>query len=91
MGGGGRADGRRGDAGRSISTILVVGLARCRMNLKICRSDAILARSVGPWRCSMRACAFRIAALPSGMRVVCVRGRGEITSAPPNDRDPSTE
>ena len=39
------------------------------------RSDAILERSVGPWCCRVRACAFRIAALPSGMRVVCVRVR----------------
>ena len=58
----------------SIPAVFVVGTARFRIHPKILRSDAILERSVGPWCCRVRACAFRIAALPSGMRVVCVRG-----------------
>ena len=67
----------------SIPAILVVGMVHVRMHAKICRLHAILGRSVGPWRCSMRAYAFPIAALHSGMRVVCVRVRENITSPPP--------
>lgn len=68
----------------SIPAILVVGMVHVRMHAKICRLHAILGRSVGPWRCSMRAYAFPIAALHSGMRVVCVRVRENITSPPPS-------
>ena len=67
----------------SIPAVFVVGMARFRMHPKILRSDAILGRSVGPWCCRVRACAFRIAALPSGMRVVCVRVRLFIPITPP--------
>ena len=70
--------------GASILAIIVVGTAHGRMHLKICRSHAILARSVGPWGCGMRAYAFPIAALHSGMCVVCVRVRKKITFPPPN-------
>ena len=61
----------------SIPAVFVVGEWRDRRmhpeTSCALRSDAILERSVGPWCCRVRACAFRIAALPSGMRVVCVR------------------
>ena len=69
--------------GASVSAILVVGTAHNRMHLKICRSNAILALSVGPWRCSMRACAFPIPALHGGMRGCARMGPGKITSPPP--------
>ena len=83
VGGDGRAAGRRGDAGRVDPGHFGGRNRAVRMNPKICQSDAILERSVGPWRCSMRASAFRIAPLPSGMRVVCVRGRLFPTYPPP--------
>jgi hypothetical protein len=77
----------RGGDGRvvpgSSPAVLGVGTAHIRMRLKLCRSNAILARSVGPWRCSMRAYAFRITALHSGMRVVCARVGEKITTPPP--------
>ena len=69
--------------GAPIPAIYVVGKVHIRMRLKICRSDAIFARSVGPWRCSMRASAFPIAALHSGMHVVCVWVREKVTFPPP--------
>ena len=69
--------------GASIPAILVVRTAHIRMHPKICRSHAILARSVEPWCCSMHAYAFCIAALHSGMRVVRVWVREKVTLAPP--------
>ena len=61
-----------GATGPSIPAVLVVGTAQIRMRLRICRSDAILARSVRPWQCIMRASSAQNRALHSGMRVVCV-------------------
>ena len=75
----------------SIPAVFVVGMARFRMHPKISRSDAILGRSVGPWRYSMRANAFPIAALHSGMRVVCVWVREKITTAPPSPPSPRAQ
>ena len=77
VGAGGRAAGRRGgvgcvDPGRFCGRNGAI-LHAPSENLAVGCDFSVL--SVGSWRCSMRAYAFRIAALHSGMRVVCVRVR----------------
>ena len=69
--------------GGSILAVLVVGTAHIRVCLEMCRSDAILARSVGPWRCCMCVSDAQNRALHGGMRHVCVGVRLFITITPP--------
>ena len=80
----GRAAGRLGGDGRFVFVHFAGRNAAHSHASEKCRSDAILARSVGPWRCSMRASGALNRALHGGMRHVCVGVRLFTTSGPPN-------